>query len=192
MIITDPEKPHLGGFMDGPVGDEATYFPELWSYMVNDYSAESVIDVGCGSGVAVRYFRELVGPGNVCGIDGIPQHDPNIIVHDYTLGPLVPSNYDLAWCCEVVEHIQERFLPNILSTLACAKTILITHAFPGQPGHYHVNCRMRDYWIGVFAAIGYQLDKELTATTRDLACLNKSLWNHYRRSGMAFVRYSDK
>lgn len=187
-FVIDEKRPWLGGYKDGPRGDEATYFSALWIWLVNDLKINSVVDIGCGSGIATDFFETLL-PNAVLGIDGIAQSQENIIEHDYTTGPfIIQKEYDLAWCCECLEHIEEKFLPNILSTFKCAKTLLITHAFPGQSGHHHVLCQTPNYWIGVFAAIGYRLDADLTLKTRELASLNTSPWNHYRRSGMAFVR----
>lgn len=182
----DPENPHLGGFRIG--GDEATTYPDLWTWLVNDHKVESVIDVGCGDGVAVRFFETLL-PGSVFGVDGVKQQASNIFEHDFTKCPFPLPNYpDLVWCVEFVEHVEEKFVPNFLETFKCAKTVLMTHAMPGQAGYHHVNLRTPAYWIGAMAAIGYRLDEELTKKTRDLAGLNKSPHNHFVRSGLAFVR----
>lgn len=186
----DPENPHLGGYRIS--GDIATTFPDLWIWLVNDHKVESVIDVGCGDGVAVRFFETLL-PGSVFGVDGVKQPADNILQHDFTKGHFscVNAKYtqvDLCWSVEFVEHVEEKFIPNFLETFRCAKTVLMTHAMPGQAGHHHVNLRTPAYWIGVMAAIGYRLDEELTKKTRDLAGLNKSPHNHFVRSGLAFVR----
>lgn len=184
----DEKRPHLGGFKDGPQGDEATYFPDLWIWLVNDLKVDSVVDIGCGAGISTAFFETLL-PGSVMGIDGIAQPQSFIVEHDYTTGPFpLGKDWDLAWCCEFLEHVEEKFLPNVLATFRCCKTILLTHAFPGQQGHHHVLCRTPTYWCGAMAAIGYRLDEELTAKTRELASLNLSPYNHFRRSGLAFVR----
>lgn len=96
---------------------------------------------------------------------------------------------DLVWSCEFVEHVEEQFVRNFLATFACAKYVLMSHALPGQDGHHHVNCRSADYWIGALAAIGYKHDETLTQVTRELAAQNTVPWNHYKRSGLAFIRY---
>lgn len=189
----DPSNPHLGGFRIG--GDEATTYPDLWTWLVNDHKVESVIDVGCGDGVAVRFFETLL-PGSVIGVDGVPQPAGNIYQHDLTDDEWMPPvrgsqllpEYDLVWCVEFVEHVEERFIPNFLETFKCSRTVLLTHAMPGQQGHHHVNLRTPAYWIGCMAGIGYRLDEELTKKTRELAGLNKSPHNHFTRSGLAFMR----
>ena len=180
-------RDHLGGYVEG--GDPATYFPDLWSWLVERIGITSMIDVGCGEGHAMRYFRSL--GCTVWGVDGIEQRDPDIVCHDYTDGPWTPeTEVDLVWSCEFVEHVAEAYLPNFLRTFAAAPLVLITHAEPGQGGYHHVNCRTSDYWLGAMASIGYELDLEGTEVTRDLARFNTSAWNHYARSGLAFNRRS--
>jgi hypothetical protein len=71
--------------------------------------------------------------------------------HDLTAGPVV-TRVDLVHCHEVVEHIEEAFLDNLLSSLLCGKLILMTHALPGQFGHHHVNLQPPEYWIGKLEA----------------------------------------
>ena len=183
--------PHLGGYIPG--GDPATYYPDLWRWLVEDYGVGSVIDVGCGEGHAVEFFMEHLGRGNVYGIDGVETH-PDVAwyeVWDYTNGPYVAflDEADLVWSCEFVEHVEERFMENFLETFRCSSDlILMTHAEPGQAGHHHVNCQTADYWKGALASIGFSFDKQLTAVTRELAAINDNPWNHYRRSGLAFRR----
>lgn len=177
---------HLGGYVVG--GDEATYYPDLWQWLIAELSLRSMIDVGCGEGHALKTFRRLECA--VRGIDGIPQSDPDIFVHDYTTGPYEPGwAFDLAWSCEFVEHVEEQYVPNFVATFQSARVVLLTHAAPGQGGHHHVNCRAADYWEGVMAAAGYWLDGELTDASRAVARRNPSPWNHYARAGLAFRRY---
>jgi SAM-dependent methyltransferase len=176
---------HLGGYVKG--GDEATSYPDLWRWLVEALEISSVLDVGCGEGQALQFFRNL--GCTVQGIDGIPQPDPDIVQHDFTVGPRhLDRHFDLVWSCEFVEHVEERYMPNFLAAFKAGALVLMTHADPGQNGYHHVNCRPADYWIGAMAAAGLQLDVDLTAQTRALARFNTSPWNHYARSGLAFLK----
>lgn len=191
-FAVDEARPWLGGFKEGIHGDEATYFPDLWTWFVKEKGVQSVIDVGCGSGVSVKFFQSLLGK-KVIGIEGIKQdHNLSIIQHDYTTGPWVPDLgllwFDLCWCCETVEHLEEKYLPNLLDTFRRARMIAMTHAEPGQQGYHHVNCQTSDYWKGALAAIGYRFDQMLTTQARLMSSLNASPWNHFHRAGLVFVR----
>jgi SAM-dependent methyltransferase len=180
-------KEHLGGYVEG--GDPATFYAELWTWLVKELDIKSVIDVGCGDGVAVKFFEKLIGFGNVLGVDGMPQEHASIVQHDYIEDSFpMAREFDLCWCCEFVEHMDEEFAPNFLETFKTARTVLMTHAAPGQQGHHHVNCRVAEYWRGVMAAIGYAYDEDLTSRSRKHAAKNVNPYNHFVRSGMAFVR----
>lgn len=182
-MVTDG---HLGGYVVG--GDAATYYPGLWDWLVSVWEVGSAIDVGCGEGHAVSWFRER--GCEVLGVDGIEQDDKDIFTHDYTTGPFqTDEDYDLAWSCEFVEHVEERYVPNFLATFACARYVLMTHGEPGQPGWHHVNNQPDDYWKGALASVGYEFDAVLTAQARGFASMNTDPYNHFRRSGLAFRRY---
>jgi hypothetical protein len=178
------EHGHLGGYIIG--GDDATFYPHLWRWLVEEQGIRSVLDVGCGEGHAIDFFAEL--GCHVLGIEGVPQENERILQHDYTQRPYsIPGwTADLAWSCEFVEHVEERHVPNFLPSFASAKLVLMTHAAPGQAGYHHVNCQPEAYWRGAMAAIGYVLDDELTQRTRLLAGMNRNPHNHYARSGLAF------
>jgi SAM-dependent methyltransferase len=178
---------HLGGYIAG--GDPATQYPELWRWLAQWLPANSVLDVGCGDGQALGVFKAL--GCDVLGVDGIPQDSPYIVEHDFTLGPFRPGRrFDLVWSCEFVEHVEERYVPNFLETFQSGRYVFMTHAEPGQPGHHHVNCQPREYWVKKLAAIGYEYVPLLTSAARRLAQANPDPWNHFARSGLAFKRAS--
>jgi Methyltransferase domain len=185
---------HLGGWLEG--GDPATWFPDLWQWFI-DGGVRSVIDVGCGAGAALRWFQEH--GLEAVGVDGLPPDEPDleIVTHDYSVGPYVPDRpFDLCWCCEFVEHVEEHYVPNFLATFTKCALVAMTHGFPGQPGWHHVNCRSADYWVGVMAGHGYFLAEELTREARKRSALNTFQWrddegthvNHFLRSGLVFSR----
>lgn len=175
---------HLGGYVQG--GDPATWYPDLWRWLVTEKHVDSVLDVGCGEGLAVEFFHEQ--GCRAFGIDGMPQGKPYVLEHDFTRGPVLADSYDLVWSCEFVEHVEEQFIPNFIGAMCAAPLVLMTHAQPGQPGYHHVNCQPSSYWQGLMAGHGYRLDMDLTRETQVHAAKNPSPWNHYLRSGLAFVR----
>lgn len=176
---------HLGGYVPG--GDEATWFPDLWEWAVKEFDVRFVLDIGCGEGHSTRFFKKLGCQAD--GIDGAMSYPPIILQHDYTKGPYLPHIvYDMVWCCEFLEHVEEKYLPYVVPSFLNARIVMITHAEPGQAGHHHVNCREPEYWKGFFAGIGYTFQPGLTLVARAQAAINPSPWNHFVRSGMVFTQ----
>lgn len=186
---------HLGGYVAG--GDPGTWSPRLWAYLVRKYEIRSVLDMGCGEGHAANFFRSL--GCDVLGVDGCEQAirdsviSDSVRLHDFCDGPFQPGRrFDLVWSCEFLEHIDEQFLPHVLATLQLAdKLIAVTHAFPGQPGHHHVNCRVSAYWIEVLERVGLdcRLNDSLAARRATLGDYHRL--NHFARSGLIAVPFGD-
>lgn len=132
----------------------------------------SMIDVGCGPGEMVVLAREL--GLRAIGVDGdfVVKRDESIkdsiFIHDFTKGPFLvePGAYDLAWSVEFVEHIEKRYVSNYMRTFQSCKYVIMTHAFPDQPGHHHVNLRDQWYWLDIFHAFGFMHNEEATNAIR--------------------------
>jgi SAM-dependent methyltransferase len=195
------EEGHLGGYIRSSSlptlsglciehGDPLTWTPQLWLWAYERLGVRSVLDIGCGEGHSAKFFQEL--GCKVLGVDGSIQareHSliPNThIIHDFRNGPyvVIEQEFDLVWCCEFVEHVEEDYLDNFLATFAGSrKYLLLTYATPGQPGWNHVNCQPGSYWIKKLEAIGFLLDPLLTYESRNVAEPG-----HYQRKGLLFVR----
>jgi SAM-dependent methyltransferase len=165
------EDKHLGGYYDE--GDPDTYAPEVWGYLMEKFGVGTVLDVGCGPGKAIDFF---LAKGRIAfGVDGsetVKKHAANpsrIFIHDFTTGVYTsPANYDLIWSCEFVEHVEEKFADNFLTTFQCAKMVAMTHAIPGQHGWHHVNCKPREYWVEKMKEKGFRFVPEQVAVMKDL------------------------
>lgn len=182
--LVDESKPHLGGnFADN---DVASYSESSWKYLVDKFNIKSCLDVGSGRGFSAKYINSL--GVEVTAIDGL---------HDNVINALVPTlevdltaqayikAVDFVNCVEVVEHIDEEFINNLMDTLTSGQYVLITHAFPGQDGWHHVNCQPSEYWIEKFNQRGYVLSDE-TNKIRTLARADNA--GHIERSGLFFQR----
>jgi SAM-dependent methyltransferase len=165
---------HMGGCALG--GDGATYYPKMWDYIVKEYGITSVIDVGCGRAFAADYFKGI--GTNVRGVEGCKEaveasflEPEELSLHDYENdGPFIPEKvYDLAWSCEFVEHIEERYMQNFIETFKRCRFVAITYAFPGQGGHHHVNEQHEPYWVHHMMLQGFEIDREATQTLRLIA-----------------------
>ena len=154
--VVSTDEPHLGGNIR--FGDPETYSPRVWDYVVDRFGVRSVMDLGSGSGNAAYYFHRK-GLA-VVAVDGLKENIASAIyptvLCDLTKEPVI-AQVDLVHCQEVVEHIEERYLDNLLASLMCGKYILMTNALPGQGGHHHVNLQPTEYWINHLVQRGCQL-----------------------------------
>jgi hypothetical protein len=190
---------HLGGYSSGPIGDVATYYPNLWTWAIKLLDIRSVIDIGCGEGQSVEFF--LRAGCETVGVEGYEPAARNgrvadrIVVHDYTKGPYVPDRqFDMAWSCEFVEHVEEKYLGNFLATFSSARSVFMTYAKPGQGGHHHVNERDEEYWIAKLTSCGFELDRDLTECGRLIAVADHRLVSpdyvsHFVERGLVFLRH---
>jgi SAM-dependent methyltransferase len=141
---------HLGGAFNP---DPILFVPDIWEALIAEYKINSVLDVGCGYGHAVRWFidRGLYATGVEGDANTILKHVApfgTIIPHDYTTGGVALSRrFDLCWCCEFVEHVEAQHENNFISSFCFCDHLALTHATPGQGGFHHVNEQPSEYWI---------------------------------------------
>jgi 2-polyprenyl-3-methyl-5-hydroxy-6-metoxy-1,4-benzoquinol methylase len=181
----DIHKQHLGGNVVG--GDPFSFSPYLWKWAIDTFNAKSVLDVGCGDGLALDYFR---GQNlRVVGIDGLQENVDEVqkrglecVLLDLTLASYKADKpFDIIWCCELVEHIDEKYVDNIFDTFLSGRIILMTHAMLRQRGYHHVNCQNDKYWIDVMGNKGFEYLKKETLYSRTL-----EVGQHWGKSGLIF------
>ena len=180
---------HLGGCFFG--GDKSTYYPKMWEYLVDTYSINSVLDVGCGRGFASKFFLSM--NCDVVSVDGsekvkeVSLVPDNFILNDYEKGSAITDNkFDLAWSCEFVEHVYEEFIPNFISDFQKCKYVAMTFAYPGQGGHHHVNENTQEYWLNVMQENGFTFLEEETNILRSLATVEGPYTSHFGLRGLFF------
>jgi SAM-dependent methyltransferase len=181
------ETPHLGGNIT--VGDPFTFCPLAWRYVTTRFCVKSVLDLGSGCGNASFFFHK---EGlQVLAVDGLAANINRslypAVMLDLTRDP-INTSVDLVHCQEVVEHIAEQFLGNLLSSLTTGKYILMTHALPGQGGHHHVNEQLPAYWIDHLKRVGCDLLVEDTLRIRKLAALDDACY--LANTGLLFCNKS--
>lgn len=173
---------HLGGFIEG--GDPRTYCPNVWNALIREEAVPSMVDVGCGIGVACEHFA--AAGVHVTGVDGSVTAQAmfrvpgRFVLHDFTSGGIYKPAW-LAWSCEFVEHVEARHLPDVMSAFRYCSMVAMAYAEPGQLGHHHVNCQPADYWIGAFNSHGLAFDE---AATMRLRALDPG--THFADRGMVF------
>jgi cyclopropane fatty-acyl-phospholipid synthase-like methyltransferase len=175
---------HLGGHENETHLDDGAL-----SYLIDRFDIKSYLDIGCGPGGMV----DLAASKNlkVLGIDGdytlerkIPE---NYVIHDFTVGSPDLSKYgifDIGWSCEFLEHVEERYMDNYMNSFKSCKRIVVTHAFPGQTGHHHVNEKEPNYWFQNFQERGFLLDM---AATNGVRVASTMAQRYIRTSGLVFM-----
>lgn len=183
-VPAEPELQHLGGNVPG--GDYRTFTPPVWQFLMGMAAHAlrrdqqiSVLDLGCGEGDAALWFQR-----HGCGVLAVDGWSNNVeaasalgvpeLEHDLRRGPVpIPPRLRaprIAWCCEVLEHIDADYADYAVATLCAPGTVVvgITAAPPGQDGHHHVNCQPRAYWDNKFAARGFEPNIQATSYSRIL------------------------
>ena len=166
--ITSTEEFHLGGNI--AEGDPFTFAPLVWNYLIHRFAIKSVLDLGSGLGYSSQYFFR--SGLQVIATDGLKENCAKSIYPSFYCDITKSSLFcrvDLVHCQEVVEHIEEAFLENLLQSLACGKFILMTHALPGQGGYHHVNEKPTEYWVEHLRRYNCHVLAEDTARVRKLA-----------------------
>jgi len=182
-LVTDDARPDFGGNVHG--GDPDTWCPTVWTELMRRFNVGSVLDVDCGEGHAVKWFRDrgLLAEG----IDALPLNVERAVtpiqLWDVTEGSLFHS-CDLVWCCEVAEHIAPAYVDGLLDNLTNGRVVAMTHALPGQGGWHHVHCMPAEYWVSKMEDRGYALVAD-NAWWREIARLDGE-GNYFAQSGLVF------
>jgi SAM-dependent methyltransferase len=185
--VVDENKPHLGGNLI--FGDVNTWSPSAWNYIIEKFKIKNMTDLGSGLGHTAKWFSEKLV--DVTAVDGLVYNVKNSIypttLHDLTNVPFLKS-VDLVYCVEVVEHIEEKYLDNLLTSLTQGDYLFMTHAIPGQEGWHHVNCQNEEYWINHLLDRNFILLKDDSEEIQKLANNDNAI--HIARNGMIFKKSS--
>lgn len=170
--MSDTSLPdHLGGHMNKVHTDRATLL-----YLREKYGLQTMVDIGCGPGDMVQ-IADMRGM-DVIGVDGdwtlentwVALGIKNkVFLHDFTQGEFntTSESFDLGWSVEVLEHIDEEYLPNVMELFGRCNVVIATAAPPGHGGHHHVNEQPLEYWVDKFAEVGLIYDPEETSHIRN-------------------------
>jgi len=175
---------HLGGHMGRTWVDRGAL-----SFLVDNFHVSSMVDVGCGPAGMKTTADSL----NVqwLGIDGDPSvKQEGLLTHDFSKGAINDiGDFDLGWSVEFLEHVYEKYQPNYMDVFSKCKFVICTAAPPGYPGHHHVNCQPREYWIEVFSNYGLTYDGDITKQIIEHSTMNKKNNKSFMEmTGMFFRR----
>jgi len=153
--------------------EEETPFANRLAVIIKElFNPQSVVDVGCATGLYLKPFfddgKKAVGY-EINNEAFKLRVVPTILLADITKPIKVSKIYkfDVALCLEVAEHIEAKKAKTLISNLCkLSDTIIFTAAPPGQGGEGHINCQNQDYWIELFKAKGYSMNREYSGILR--------------------------
>lgn len=151
-------------------------------WICSNLDVRRVLDVGCGPGhlMAALHRRGV----HVYGVDISTAAESIVIAKglpfqrfDLTGESQLPgSPWDLVVCCEVAEHLQEKYAVTLVEKLTEAgDVIFMTAAEPnpnGVTGLYHYNEKPNEYWIRLMEEAGWRLDARATRNAREYFAIN--------------------
>lgn len=138
---------------------------------------QTVLDVGCGVGHAIQYFKEK--GHEIWGVDGDPEAarisecPDDIAIADFR-SPVSFPVADLVICTETAEHIEEQYADMIVASVVAsvANLLVWSAAQPGQEWPGHVNLQPTSYWQSKLYAAGLLWDRPRTERLRTLMVAN--------------------
>lgn len=145
------------------------------------FPAQSVIDVGCGTGAWLSLFRKY-GVSRIRGYDAARLSEEHYFIESENIVPdcdfsspdfRISELCDIVSCLEVAEHLPDSASDCLIRTLTqTAPVVLFSAAFPGQTGVNHINEQPPWYWRKKFNTRGYI----------EMDCLRPHIWSDKRIS----------
>ena len=171
---------HLGGHANITHLDESTL-----DYLIDKYNVKSMYDVGCSVGGMVQLAQKKGVQST--GIDGdftLKHPDEiNVILHDFTIGPLHLPEADLSWSVEFLEHVHEKYMDNYFAVFRQCKLICCTFS-TSLKGHHHVNVKNQSYWDEKFKSYGFHKDVQATDCIRKKSSMKRDF---IRNTGTIYI-----
>lgn len=188
--MTNIPMGHLGGHLGVTHTDEGAL---RW---IRDMGNKTMLDVGCGPGGNIEAALSL--GIDAYGFDGDYNLTANTKIHPDILGRISfndltkcvynsPRQFDFIWCCEVAEHIEERFTPHLIRTLkenVKDGGIVMMTANEG-PGVHHVNRKPPKWWIEKMDQFGLKHDSELSAKLKEVSTMKREF---IRETGNIYIK----
>ena len=167
------------------------YDPKLSECISTTYkSAESIADIGCGTGEYCKYLKDHLQTPVIHGYEGTPNIEEiavynNIMNLDLTKKRWVDIYYPLILCLEVGEHIPKKYEEIVIDNICefVCKDLVLSWAIPGQGGTGHYNEQPNDYIISEFVKRGMIYNESNTKKLRECSSLR---W--FKNTIMVFER----
>ncbi|MBN2854200.1 class I SAM-dependent methyltransferase [Patescibacteria group bacterium] len=182
-----PVESHIydDNFFHNTIKFEADSAKAFVDIILEYFSPESIIDIGCGAGIYLFEFEKR-GVKDVFGIDG-SEHAKNsfllsqdkLEIFDLAKEYQTEKKFDLCLCVEVAEHLREEDADTLVNTIIESSDLVIfTAAVPGQGPRSigHINEQPHEYWIKKFSQNNYSFLDDLTKEMRLKMQEQKVVW----------------
>lgn len=166
---------------------------EMVPEIVKLFNPKSVIDVGCGLGNFLYFFKKE-GVNDILGVDGswVDKEKLNQFItkeefleRDLEKEFKIEKKYELVLSLEVAEHLSTNtasiFVHNLVSL---GDIIIFSAAIPFQGGQNHLNEQWLSYWEELFNKSGFVLHDIL----RPLFWENSNIFWWYRQNTVVFAK----
>ncbi|MGN6647197.1 MAG: class I SAM-dependent methyltransferase [Cytophaga sp.] len=134
--------------------------------LIDLFSPESVIDIGCGIGTFLKSFKKS-GIETVLGVDGSWVNRDLLFQHispdefkeqDLSQSFVLDKKFDLVISLEVAEHIEPAHAQTFVRNLVTAGNVIVfSAAVPNQGGQNHLNEQLLSYWKELFLQHDYHV-----------------------------------
>lgn len=125
-------------------------------------SAYTIYDVGCNNGWLIKDFldheynaygldiSEAAKQTSVCPSEKITIVD----IREELIQPVKPSKFDIAFCLEVLEHVEAESIPNVFQNFKnISNKVIVTPS--NCTGIGHVNIKNHSWWVEKFLNNGF-------------------------------------
>lgn len=132
------------------------------------FNPKSIIDFGCATGDLLYPFEkkgvEILGiDGSRANYNHCKINKDNFLLFDIRNTYKSKKKYDLCFCLEVAEHIEEKYSNILINNLTQSSLNIIFSAEPtGQEGVNHINLKSYAWWIKKFKETNFKFDESLT------------------------------
>jgi SAM-dependent methyltransferase len=159
--------------------------------VLRHFPSESVVDIGCGHGLALQGLLRVSPRLRASGFDHSATAVARATARQLKVSPLDivalstegargfaagAGMFDLALCLEVAEHLPPWHSGKLLDVLTCGRRLIFSAAHPNQGGVRHVNERPASHWIARLAERGFQLSPSTSALRAEVAALALPPW----------------
>lgn len=127
------------------------------------FAAQSILDVGCGTGEWLSVFKTSPGVSTVKGVDGNYVSRELLAIDNSEFFPIdllkpfdLSEKFDLVISLEVAEHLPFSSAAAFVKSLVKhSDAIVFSAAIPGQGGVQHINEQYPEFWSSLFAECSY-------------------------------------